>query len=262
MEEEFEKQAIDVFCENVKAWLHSLPLTPEELSEQSGVDIRTIEDILKKKITSIPSTEILTKLSDTFEIPMDELLFGDSGIAFDSLFSDLTVQNDSDSQEDLKYNQEKVIEIIKENILPLIDEIKRALDLTLNKIIDFYPDKVWLDEINKICNLVIDFSLVASNSVLEVVDAEYENSIGDQFDNLFKAFDTTKELMANNFGFDNHGNVNIELHEGAYLMAVYQLAERCSEIIGMFLEAVVNSGFITEKQIKEYLPMINFDESL
>lgn len=259
MEDEFERQAIDNFCENVKSWLHSLDLTVEELSEQSGVAIRTIENILKNKVNSIPSTDILIKLSDVFEIPVDELLFGNSWIVLNSDFNSLSVQGDSNIQED----QTKVIEIIRQNILPVVNELKKALDLTADTINDSHPDKVWMNEISKIDNLVIDFSIVVSNLDLEEVDAEDENSIEDQFDNLFKAFDMTKELMINTFGFDiNNNNIDTGLHQGAYLMAIYQLAKRCSEIIAKFLEVMVNLGIIAERQIKEYLPMIDFDEDL
>ena len=268
MTADFDKnEIIDTLGENVSSWLFSLNWTIEDLAEKTGLSAITISKIANKKITSIPRVDTLIKLSDAFGIPMDDLLFDDTHAGLDDLRDMLMEDHFDDQPQSSKSNHKRmkklVKRIIKDDLVSLNKNLPDSLDLTLDTIKSPNPDKTWLDQLNKIGNLLSDLSVDFYNEIAPNIDIEEGvlSLFTDRLNDLDQAYERTKDSM-DEIGFNNNDIVKQQpgqemvysYHQGFFQMAIIQLTDIFSDVISMFLGIVIGQGYITEEEAVKYLP--------
>lgn len=285
MTEDFDKnEIIDTLGENVSSWLYSLDWTIEELSEKTGLSTTTISKIANKKITAIPRVDTLIKLSDAFAIPIDDLLFDDKHAGLDDLRDMLMEDQDSvdddnmdadidvpeeisipqaDSQLDNKQLKKLVKQMVIDELVPLNKELPDSLDLTVDAIKKPNPDKVWLDQMDKIGELLRDFTVDFFINLAPNVDIEEGilSMFTDRLADFQQAFDRAKSAI-DEIGFSSTDIVKLQpgqemvysYHQGFFQMGIIQLVDIFSDVISMFLGIVTSQGYITEEEVVRYLP--------
>lgn len=268
MTADFDKnEIIDTLGENVSSWLFSLDWTIEDLAEKTGLSATTISKIANKKITSIPRVDTLIKLSDAFGIPMDDLLFDDTHAGLDDLRDMLMEDHFDDQPQSSKSNHKRMKKlakrIIKDDLVPLNKNLPDSLDLTLDTIKSPNPDKTWLDQLNKIGNLLSDLSVDFYNKIAPNIDVEEGvlSLFTDRLNDLEQAYERTKDAM-DEIDFNNADIVKQQpgqemvysYHQGFFQMAIIQLTDIFSDVISIFLGLVVGQGYITDKKVIKFLP--------
>ena len=268
MTADFDKnEIIDTLGENVSSWLFSLDWTIEDLAEKTGLSATTISKIANKKITSIPRVDTLIKLSDAFGIPMDDLLFDNTHAGLDDLRDMLMEDHFDDQPQSSKSNHKRmkklVKRIIKDELVPLNKELPDSLDLTLDAIKSSNPDEVWLDQMDKIRDLMKDFTFDFFSKLAPNLDIEEDilKMFTDRLSDFQQAFDRAQSAI-DEIGFSNTDFVELQpgqemvysYHQGFFQMAIIQLTDIFSDVISIFLGFVVGQGYITEEEVIKYLP--------
>ena len=268
MTADFDKnEIIDTLGENVSSWLFSLNWTIENLAEKTGLSAATISKIANKKITSIPRVDTLIKLSDAFGIPMDDLLFDNTHAGLDDLRDMLMEDHFDDQPQSSKSNHKRmkklVKRIIKDELVPLNKELPDSLDLTLDAIKSSNPDEVWLDQMDKIRDLMKDFTFDFFSKLAPNLDIEEDilKMFTDRLSDFQQAFDRAQSAI-DEIGFSNTDFVELQpgqemvysYHQGFFQMAIIQLTDIFSDVISIFLGFVVGQGYITEEEVIKYLP--------
>lgn len=151
--------------------------------------------------------------------------------------------------------------IIKDDLVPLKKNLPDSLDLTLDTIKSPNPDKTWLDQLNKIGNLLSDLSVDFYNKIAPNIDVEEGvlSLFTDRLNDLEQAYERTKDAM-DEIGFNNTDIVKQQpgqemvysYHQGFFQMAIIQLTDIFSDVISIFLGLVVGQDYITDKEVLSF----------